>query len=46
MDMARIPYIAHKKVLFDALRRKKRLKYALVASNLLWFGVVTFLLMR
>ena len=35
-NMYQIPYIEHKKRMFKAYQRERRLKYALAITNALW----------
>ncbi len=46
LDMAQIPYIEHQKRMFKAYQAKKRLKWLLIGSNILWSIGVALLLTR
>ena len=45
-DMAQISFIAHKKALFEAYKREKRLKIMLIATNIIWAIFVTGIFVR
>ena len=42
-DMAQIMYIEHKRRLFKFYQKYKRLKFALIITNIIWAGIVIVL---
>lgn len=45
-DMAQIPYIEHKKRLFKAYQRERRLLKIAIFSNLFWLLLFCWMIMR
>ena len=45
-DLAKIPYIVHKKFVYEAYRREMRWKWLFIGTNILWaVGAVLALLL-
>ena len=46
-DMAQIPYIVHRKRMYEAYRRELRWRILFIATNSLWFiGLILWLIAR
>lgn len=45
-DMAKIPYIVHKARMFQVYKEKKRIKTALVITNVIWALALLLLVLR
>lgn len=45
-DMAKIPYIVHKARLFEVYEEKKKIKNALIITNVIWALISIFLFLR
>lgn len=45
-DMAQIPYVAHRKRMYKAYVRERRLKIALALTNAIWIAIVLLLIVR
>lgn len=45
-DLAKIPYVVHKKCVYEAYLREMRWKWLFIGTNILWAvgGIVAFLL--
>ena len=45
-DLAKIPYIVHKARLFKVYEEKKKIKNALIITNVIWALISIFLFLR